>query len=397
MRKILSVLLLLSILSGLLVPVCADSNTWSNAEDWISVTYDNKGITNSRVDKFEAVLSDIGVKQKFKGYNALDDGATITVANNSKSDKYHLWVEIYYYYEASNNSNTWNLSGTTEGKKFNPYILCRKDNGSLYFKNTGLNAYASREDKGGDVIVLEKGESITFNLTGFKPSDGKLIRVSPVAIYTPFGANSNMSTETYASKHLFKYDPDTVKGIRDKSLGKLKFEDVKSTDWFFDPILWAVENDITSGTSDTTFSPNLVCSHAQILTFLWKAAGKPVSKDHVVGKTSKEDYWYRPACLAIDSGAIEASKSRNFDPNKGCSRLDAVWYIWCAAGKPETGYSLNDAKKFKDIDFNDIKAKAVAWAAANGITAGTSDTTFSPDNTCTRAQIMTFLYKAFSK
>lgn len=166
------------------------------------------------------------------------------------------------------------------------------------------------------------------------------------------------------------------------------FNDVKSTDYFADAVLWAVEKNITSGTSKTTFSPNATCTKAQILTFLWRANGSPeptISNPFTDIKAA--DYYYKAALWAAEKGLVSGS---TFGANADCTRAMTVEYLWKAAGSP----APSGKASFTDVSANADYAQAVAWAVEKGITSGTSKTTFSPAATCTRGQIVTFLYRA---
>ena len=170
------------------------------------------------------------------------------------------------------------------------------------------------------------------------------------------------------------------------------FTDVSETAYYKEPVAWAVEKGITNGTSATTFSPDNTCTRAQILTFLWRAAGSPESKNHV-GKftdVKESDYFYKAAHWAAETDII-VLKGNRFDPHTPCTRAATVEYIWRYAGAPAA-----EGASFKDVSPDTELETAVSWAVKNGVTKGTSATTFSPDNTCTRAQIVTFLYRAFA-
>ena len=167
------------------------------------------------------------------------------------------------------------------------------------------------------------------------------------------------------------------------------FTDVSANAYYADAVLWAVENGITSGTSATTFSPNNTCTTAQILTFLWRANGSPVvSGDNPFSDVSTGAYYYHAALWAREKGLIFGSA---FNGDTPCTRAATVTYLWKLAGQPSAG-----ASGFTDVPSSASYAQSVAWAVREGITSGTSASTFSPDNTCTRAQIVTFLYRAQS-
>ena len=164
------------------------------------------------------------------------------------------------------------------------------------------------------------------------------------------------------------------------------FDDVEQGSYYEQPVSWAVSEGITNGTSPRTFSPHETCTRAQILTFLYRAAGEPpVSISNPFTDVAPNVYYYRPALWAAENGLVEAP---DFEPNMPCTRAAVMTYLWKLAGSP-TGA----ANPFEDLpDWTDY-ADAVAWAVSRGVTTGTTPTTFEPERTCTRAQIVTFLYR----
>lgn len=170
-----------------------------------------------------------------------------------------------------------------------------------------------------------------------------------------------------------------------------KFTDVKSGDYFAVPVDWAVEKKITNGTSETTFSPAQTCTRAQILTFLWRAAGSPEPsiKGSQYNDVSEDAYYCKAATWATIN-AIVSIEGAYFYPDTPCTRAAAVEYIWRYAKSPTAS-----AVSFSDVKAGTVTAKAVSWAVNNGVTNGTGDATFSPDQTCTRGQIVTFLHRYF--
>lgn len=164
-----------------------------------------------------------------------------------------------------------------------------------------------------------------------------------------------------------------------------RFVDVLTGAYYQKPVDWAVEKNITSGTISNTFSPDQTCTRGQIITFLWRAAGSPAPR----GTASFTDvdqnmYYARAVAWAAEKGMADGAR---FNPDAPCTREMAVEFMWKYAGSP-------DAAK---ANFADVSAEAVDWAVAGGITSGTSATTFSPDQTCTRGQIVTFLYRGFGE
>ena len=166
------------------------------------------------------------------------------------------------------------------------------------------------------------------------------------------------------------------------------FQDVPENSWYTDAVAWAVAEGITNGTSNTTFSPNQLCQRSQILTFLWRALDCPVVEGEMPFRDVNMDLYFGEAARwAAVTGVAEGDMLYPFDP---CTRADAVEFLWRALGSPEAGGRTN----FTDVPADAPYTDAVAWAVAEGITNGTGADTFSPNATCTRAQIVTLLCRA---
>ena len=169
---------------------------------------------------------------------------------------------------------------------------------------------------------------------------------------------------------------------------KTIFNDVKADAYYAAAVNWAVERNITQGTSETTFSPEDTCTRAQIVTFLWRAVGSPkTGAKNPFGDVSTDDYYYDAAVWASEKGMVTGTA---FEGNTPCTRASTVMYLWKNAGAPYASASV----AFSDVDENADYANAVAWAVENGVTSGTSKTEFSPDTICNRGQIVTFLNRA---
>ena len=165
----------------------------------------------------------------------------------------------------------------------------------------------------------------------------------------------------------------------------IKFTDVADNSYYSAAVQWAVENQITTGTSATKFSPDQKCTRAQIITFLWRAVGSPEPEGLSTFPDVKPDMYYTKAVAwAQENGIVFGTE---FNPDKDCHRQSAVEFLWRNAGRP----------KAREASFEDADWESVDWAVEQGITNGTSATNFSPWNTCTRAQIITLLYRALAQ
>lgn len=170
------------------------------------------------------------------------------------------------------------------------------------------------------------------------------------------------------------------------------FVDVREGEYYYDAVLWAVENGITAGTSATTFSPTVGCTRAQVVTFLWRTAGEPAptTSNTPFTDVAKGTYYYSAVLWAVEKGITAGTSATTFSPDDTCTRAQIVTFLWRYKGQPEPLAANNP---FRDVYKSAYYAKAVLWAAENGVTSGTSASTFSPDDTCTRAQVVTFLYR----
>ena len=173
------------------------------------------------------------------------------------------------------------------------------------------------------------------------------------------------------------------------------FVDVKANDYFYDAVLWAAQKGITSGTDAVHFTPDGVCSRAQAVTFLWRAAGSPAPKSVSMPVTDvpKGSYYETAVSWAVENGITKGTSDTTFSPDATCSRAQIVTFLWRSQKSPAVG-SLNP---FTDVSANAYYTDAVLWAVEENITKGTTATTFSPDTDCTRAQIVTLLYRAYVK
>lgn len=169
------------------------------------------------------------------------------------------------------------------------------------------------------------------------------------------------------------------------------FVDVKTGDYFYDAVQWAVGKGITNGTSAETFSPEDPCTRAQIVTFLWRAAGSPVVNYAMdLSDVAGDAYYAEAVRWALSEGITTGTSADQFSPDATCTREQAVTFLWRAAGSP----AVSGESAFEDVGADAYYARAVAWAAQNGVTNGISQALFGTGSDCTRAQIVTFLYRA---
>jgi len=189
---------------------------------------------------------------------------------------------------------------------------------------------------------------------------------------------------------------DTGDDNGDDTGDKFLFDDVQDeSTYYFEPVYWAVEQGITNGTSETTFSPDAECTRGQIVTFLYRAAGEPEvnTTENPFTDVVAGSYYEKAVLWAVAEGITNGTSATTFSPDATCTRAQIVTFLYRAFGEP----AVTAAANFTDVAADAYYANAVAWAVAEGITTGTSETTFSPDANCIRAQAVTFLYRAYAK
>ena len=228
----------------------------------------------------------------------------------------------------------------------------------------------------GNVSVRE-GRDQTFTITpdqGYAVSDVKIDGES-------VGVVTSYSFENVRKAHTIAVSFATIK----------IFVDVPAGSYYEDAVDWAVENGITKGTDDTHFSPDGICTRAQAVTFLWRAAGSPKPETRAMPFTDVPvgSYYYDAVLWAVENGITKGTSDTTFSPNMTCSRAQIVTFLWRSEKSPAAG----TANPFADVKSTAYYADAVLWAVENDITKGTTNTTFSPDADCTRAQIVTFLWR----
>ena len=174
-----------------------------------------------------------------------------------------------------------------------------------------------------------------------------------------------------------------------------QFVDIDASKYYYDAVKWAAANGVTDGIDDTHFDPNGITNRAQMVTFLWKVAGRPEPTLTECPFTDVEaaSYYYRAVLWAYENGITDGTTATTFEPDKNVSRAQTVTFLWRYAGKPVLDYWM----QMTDVASGKYYTEAVRWALAEKITDGTTATTFSPNDDCLRGQIVTFLYRDFAK
>ena len=234
----------------------------------------------------------------------------------------------------------------------------------------------------GNVSVRE-GRDQTFTITPDKGYAVANVKIDGKSI----GAAKSYTFENVSRTH-------TIEVIFMKANGNPQtgvFVDVATGSYYEDAVDWAVENGITKGTDDTHFSPDGICTRAQAVTFLWRAAGspKPETRTMPFADIPAGSYYYDAVLWAVENDITKGTSDTTFSPNMTCSRAQIVTFLWRSEKSPAAG----TVNPFADVKSAAYYADAVLWAAKEDITKGTTNTTFSPDADCTRAQIVTFLWR----
>ena len=241
------------------------------------------------------------------------------------------------------------------------------------------------DTNGGSAIdKITKDSGTTIDLATYKPT-----RTG----YTFAGWFSDKAlTKAVTSVKLTANTTVYAKWTQNGGTAQNPFVDVKEGAYYYDAVLWAVEQKITSGTSATTFSPDASCTRAQMVTFLWRAAGSPKVENgkNPFADVQADAYYYDAVLWAVEKGVTSGTSATTFSPDATVTRGQTVTFLYRNAGSPEVSGTM----PFTDVEADAYYAKAVQWAVQQKITTGTSETTFSPMSDCTRGQIVTFLYRA---
>ena len=248
--------------------------------------------------------------------------------------------------------------------------------------------------KNGDVTVspknASKGDRVTVTA---KPDAGYVLGSLEVK---DANGNTLSLTDKGNGKYTFTMPASKVeiKATFVKEVETSPFSDVSTSAYYYEAVKWAQEKGITGGIGNGLFGPNQPCTRAQIVTFLWRAAGSPEPKGAASGMTDvvNGSYYEKAVAWAIENGITTGTTTSTFSPDATCTRAQAVTFLARALNAKAAS-----AAEFSDVPTDSYFADAVAWAAANGVTEGIGGGLFGSDNDCTRGQIVTFLYRAYNK
>ena len=313
-------------------------------------------------------------------------GTTITLPTPRRSGyTFNGWYDGSKFYAAG---ASYTVSATVTLNASWSYI----SSGSSSYDPT-YSVSTPSKTKNGSVTVspksASKGDTVTVTV---KPDSGYVLETLTV---TDKNGNELTLKDKGDGKYTFTMPAGKVEVkatfMEDNSMLNF-FYDVPNNAYFYEAVKWAVKNGITTGVGDNLFAPEQPCTRAQIVTFLWRAAGSPEPKGAASGMSDvvSGSYYEKAVAWAIENGITTGTTTTTFSPDVTCTRAQAVTFL-ARALKAKAA----SAAEFSDVPTGSYFADAVAWAAANGVTEGIGGGLFGPDNSCTRAQIVTFLFRAY--
>ena len=359
-------------------------DVYCNGEPVISIYEDGREYKSFTFDKFEVYV--VWGNQDYDVYD---------ITSFFKTRKYgsHLLISCPVSIEIlDSNGNV--VHTLTDGEVGSWYT----DYGNFYVFEEENGEYGKVLDlvEGYTARIMGAGEG-TMDVTYQVPVDGEL--TDPVSVSgVPVTENLSATIEENEDGNVYLVIDEDNDGETDSErrlCGECPFTDVPKDSFYYEPVLWAVKEGITNGATETTYNPGGTCLRAQVVTFLHRAAGSPdplnASNPFTDVKTS--DFFYAPVLWAVEKGITNGTGAATFGSYDVCNRAAVVTFLWRAAGSPEPKTTDNP---FTDVRSSDFFYKPVLWAIENGITNGVDATHFGPTSPCNRAQVVTFLYRAYN-
>ena len=344
-----------------------------DVEFTITGTNLSDGIVVKATDEITATTSGTDMEQKavltFPANDSTTDAATYTVTNSLDDT---VTASVTVAKKSSGSSGGGSTGGGGGGIATYTITIAETENGNV-------TASAKTAAKGADVtLTVTPDTGYTLETLTVTDKDGKEVTLTDHTFTMP--ASQVTVKATFAE---VVTEPETP------------FVDVADDAYYYDAVLWAAENGITGGVDDTHFAPNATCTRAQAVTFLWRAAGSPAPKSSEMPfeDVAAGSYYYDAVLWAVENGITDGTSATTFSPDAVCSRGQIVTFLWRSQKSPAS----DSVNPFTDVAADAYYSSAVLWAVENGITAGTTATTFSPNNDCTRAQIVTFLWRALTE
>ena len=353
--------------------------------NYCTITFDANGGTvsiNNMTTRIDGTLLNLPIPTRggyiFNGwYTASSDGEKVTTNTVFSTDTtvYAQWTDIGGSSSGSNSSGGSFGNSSSNSANYSVFISSEIENGTVTV----------------DSSEVRKGTAVTITVT---PDAGYELDSLTV---TDKYSNGIEATDNDDGTYSFTMPGSDVSVNASFTQVKIEmlFADVAGNAYYAEAVRWAIESGITEGTSTTTFSPDADCTRAQIVTFLYRTAGspEPSSTSNPFTDVNSGDYYYKAVLWAVENGITVGTSTSTFSPDAVCTRGQSVTFLYRYDGSPE----VSGTNPFTDVVAGTYYADTVQWAVNEGITAGTSATTFSPDADCTRAQIITFLWRYMGK
>ena len=369
------------------------------------VIVDNKnGFSSFVVSKTKEVAASITADSTTIYYetlqdavNAVKDGQTVKLeADNAETATVSRTVKFTlnknrHVFTGSIKPGSYTTVTTTDTEPVEyTFTYSRPSSGSSSSDPTYAVSAPSKTENGSVTVSpksASKGDTVTVTV---KPDSGYVLETLTV---TDKNGNELTLKDKGNGKYTFTMPAGKVEVkatfMEDNSMLNF-FYDVPNDAYFYEAVKWAVKNGITDGVGDNLFAPGQPCTRAQIVTFLWRAAGSPAPKSTVsFADVPAGSYYAKAVAWAVENGITLGTGDGTFSPNATCTRAQSVTFLWRSEKSPAAG----TANPFADVKSTAYYADAVLWAVKEDVTKGTTNTTFSPDADCTRAQIVTFLWR----
>ena len=313
------------------------------------------------------------IKDNYKDFSAVDDALKAVVRDKNITEQAEVDAMAKAIEDAINALDWKSSGGGSSSPSYSVTTPGKTENGTVTVSPRSA----------------EKGDTVTITV---KPDSG--YRLDDLTVTDKNGKELKL-TDKGNGKYTFTMPAGKVEinAAFVKEVETSPFSDVSTSAYYYEAVKWAQEKGITGGIGNGLFGPNRPCTRAQIVTFLWRAAGSPVVNYAMNMTDVAEDAYYAEAVRwALSEGITTGTGDGKFSPDATCTRAQSVTFLFRAIGK------LVDSKaEFNDVLTDSYYANAVDWAVENGVTNGIGDGLFGPNNSCTRAQIVTFLWRAYSK
>lgn len=373
--------------------------TWS--EDSTSVSFTNlecSSVCKDRKNRLDCLLNDETISVTL--------GESYTASAEITGHEGECTEGVYVIYTAS---------GEVDGHKFTAQNKVQKEAGQHIFTYEPDDLkWEETKNEDGTVTYTAKLAKAICEACGIEKTDltavavkneeeciapecekaGKDVYVATISVKDETEEEKEVGTitcskevEVPATGHKFENSVCTV-------CDKLQFKDVAEDAWYYESVKWAAKNGITTGLTEDTFGKNKISLRADVVTFLWRNAGKPepTTVENPFKDIKETSYYYKAVLWAVENGITSGLTKDTFGPIKECTRGEIVTFLWRNAGKPEPTIEENP---FDDVEDDTYFYKAILWAVENGITSGLTENTFAPFNSCTRSEVVTFLYRQF--